>query len=137
MYTSGVNLKRHLLKCSAILALMAWANVQVMACCWSFAPSKATVAEVSSEHACCHKKTASAMMPVGDAPALHVGHSAKCGMQDGIPAVQSSAPSGDLALAVSEHAIPEQTVLFSKFFSAAPVRNTGPPVFLEFQRLLI
>ena len=130
---------------AAIVAVAAWANVQVMACCWSFsgsrkASSKIETAQMQPGHACCHKHADVATVPVSAVPpgtaALHSAHG-NCGGQHEAPALQSHAPALDLTLATSIQSLAENIAGPSSLLSATPVHNTGPPVFLVFQRLLI
>ena len=129
---------------SATLAIAAWANVQVMACCWSFSCSHQTVAkietvEMASGHACCHKQADAAALvsglPVGTV-ALH-GMNADCRGQHDAPALQSYAHSLDLVVITSVPFNSENHFIPSSSLSATPVRDTGPPRYLALQRFLI
>ena len=128
---------------SAILAVAAWANVQIMACCWSFSDSHKAVANIETslmtpDHACCHKHAAEAPAPVlpNGTVALHATHSG-CGGQHDAPALQSNPPSLDLISIANVQFNTENHFVSSSAFLATPVRDTGPPRYLALQRFLI
>ncbi len=128
---------------TAILAITAWANIQVMACCWSFSDSHKIVANVviAPGHECCHKEyrreVAVVVVPISDAVAGLHEHNGTCGLQQVTPALQSQAPVlgsiliADIQLTNGNYSTP------SAFLSETPVGNTGPPRYLALQRFLI
>jgi len=129
---------RNILKLSAILALAAWANVQVMACCWSFssAHTAPVVAEVAPEHACCqHASMPVLVIPDGAGLISEAGTS--CCNHDETPVLKSSTSSLDVTLAAGPDLlqIPFQTS--ENFHRATAYRGSGPPSSLVFQRLLV
>ncbi len=138
-----MNFFRRINAFSAILAITAWANVQVMACCWSFSGSHKAVAKIETAqmepgHACCHKHPAEGIaVPVSAGTvALHATH-AGCGGQHDAPGLQSQAPSLDLISIANVQFVSENQFLASSSFPATPVRDTGPPRYLALQRFLI